>query len=312
METTCVHYSHDYVGNPGIVAIGRDRCAVADVTGNVTAVHLGSHEVGPRLFVGITGGTASNLRSLRGSPARPGVIAVATRGAYAAVGDLDRQAVAKIHPVQGGTVHAVAISPDGRALAIGTGGYSNMGLPPSARLELWALSDEEGPRFVGFAAMPGACVDAIAWSPDGGRIACAVGLRSQKAGFVGQLEAAGLGALSYFETPWAGTVRLGYVDGESPCSHLAIAFRGGFRVLAAGDGQEAWRLDRSGSPEIPIDFDLIPRERLVVLSIGVVLDARDGSARSTFLAMNDCTSIVARPGGGYLGVSTRGRIYCWD
>ena len=36
METTCVHYSRDYVGNPCIVALDRDRCAVADGTGHLS------------------------------------------------------------------------------------------------------------------------------------------------------------------------------------------------------------------------------------------------------------------------------------
>ena len=83
-------------------------------------------------------------------------------------------------------------------------------------------------------------------------------------------------------------------------------------MLDASDGQEAWRLDRTDSPDVPLDFDLIPEERLVVLSTGAVLDAVDGSTRSKFLAMNDCTSIAARPGGGYIGASSRGRVYCWD
>lgn len=310
METTCVHYSRDYVGNPCIVAIDRDRCAVADGTGNVTAVNLRTQEVGPRLFVGIAGGTASNLRSLRRDPSRPGGVAVASRAAYAAIGDVDRGSVAKIHPVEGGTVQSVAISPDGKWLAIGTGAYSVSGPAQPAHLELWGLSDEEGPYHIGYAALPGVCVDAIAWSPDGGRIACASGLRSQKAGFVAQLEAEGLRALSFFDTPWAGTGRLGYADAS--CSHLAVASRGGFRVLAAGDGQEAWRLDRPESPDVLPDFDLIPEERAIVLTSGQVLDALDGTERSKFLAMNDCTSIAARPGGGYIGVSSRGRIYCWD
>ena len=192
METTCVHYSQDYVGTPCIVAIDRDHCAVADGTGNLTAINVRSQEVGPRLFVGIVGGTASSLRSLRRHPAHPGIVAVATRAAYAAIADIDRQAVAKIHPVQGGTVQAVAISPDGRSLAIGTGAYSVSGPPQTVHVELWDLSDEDGPRYLGFAAMPGVCADAVAWSPDGGLIACASGLRSQKIGFVAQLEAADL------------------------------------------------------------------------------------------------------------------------
>src|SRR5262249_7951774 len=159
---------------------------------------------------------------------------------------------------------------------------------------------------VGFAALPGVCVEAVAWSPDSFLIACASGLRSQKAGFVAQLEARDLRARSFFETPWTGTVRLGYVDGDAPCTYLAVASKGGFRMVAAGAGQEAWRLDRPESPDVLLDFDVLPQERQVVLTSGLVLDALDGTARSKFLAMNDCTSIAARPGGGYIGVSSRG------
>lgn len=307
METTCVHYSRAYVGNPCIVAIDRDRCAVADGTGNITAVNVRTREVGPRLSVA---GAASNLRSLRRDSSRPGGVVVATRAAYAVVGDVDRGSVAKIHPVEGGTVQSVAISPDGRCLAIGTGAYSVTGPAQPAHLELWDLSHEEGPRHVRFVALPGVCVDAIAWSPGGALIACAIGVRSQKAGFVAQLEAECLRARSFFDTPWAGTGRLGYV--EPSCRLLAVASRAGFRVLAAGDGHEAWRLDRPESPDVLPDFDLVPEERLVVLTSGQVLDAVEGTGRSKFLAMNDCTSIAARPGGGYIGVSSRGRIYCWD
>jgi hypothetical protein len=311
METTCVHYSRDYVGNPCIVALDRDRCAVADGTGYLTAINLRTQEVGPRLFVGVEGGAAPcNLRSLRSHPARPRTVAVATRGGYAAVGDLDVLAVAKVHPVQGGTVNAVAVSPDGRYLAIGTGFYSLSGASQPAHVELWMLSDEE-PRYAGLAALPGVCVDAIAWSSDGALIACATGLRSQKSGFVAQLEAEDLRARSFFEIPWAGTGRIGYVEETSPYGHLAVVFKGGFRMLDPGNGQEAWRVDRSEALEILLDFDYDPQGRRIVLSSGVVLDAVDGSETSHFLAMKDCTSLAVRPGGGYIGASSRGRIYCW-
>ncbi len=312
METTCVHYSREYVGSPCIVAIDRDRCVVADGTGNLTAVDLKAQTVGPQLFVGVAGGTATNLRSLRGNPARPWMVAVATRGAYAAIGDLEQKSVSKIHPVEGGTVQAVAISPDGGTLAIGTGAYTAAGPPPAARLELWNLSPEVGARFVDSAALPGACLDAVAWSPDGSRLACALGMRSQKAGFVAQLDAGGLRALSYFDIPFAGASRIGYLEGNAPGSQLAVSLRGGFRVLDAVNGAEAWRIDRPESPDVPLDFDILAAKGEVVLNSGLVLDARDGSIRSKFLAMNDCTSIAGRPGGGFIGASNRGRIYCWD
>ncbi len=313
METTCVHYSRDYVGNPCIVALDRDRCAVADGTGQVVLVNLPAQDVRARVYVGVTGGGAScNLRSLRRHPARPGIVAVATRGGYAVVVEVDRQQVAKIHPVQGGTVQAVAFSPDGRYLAIGTGSYSTSGEPQPAHVELWSHSGEEPPTYAGFAALPGVCVNAMTWNADGDLVACATGLRSQKSGFIAQLDAEDLRARSFFEMPWTGTGRLCYVDRESPGSHLAVAFKGGFRLLGASDGKPAWQVDRAEASELPLDFDLNPTNGQIALTSGAILDPLDGAERSRFLAMKDCTSIAARPGGGYIGASTRGRIYCWD
>lgn len=315
METTCVHYSRDYVGNPCLVAIDRDHCAIADGSGQLIAVDVRTRDVGPRLFLGLAGGAvASNLRSARRHPARPSVVAIATRAGYAAVGDLAVLAVAKIHPVQGGSVQSVAFSPDGRRLAIGTGAYTTTGDPPPAQIEIWSLPDlDEGPpRVLVVAALPGVCVDAIAWHPDGGLIACASGLRSQKSGFVAQLEAEHLRPRSFFETTWTGTGRLKYIVSDANAGHLAVALRGGFRLLGAEDGKETWRVDRPEVPELPLDFALDPADGSIVLASGVACDVRDGTRRTRFLAMRDCTSIAARPGGGFFGASSRGRIYCWD
>ncbi len=315
METTCVHYSRDYVGSPCIVAIDRDRCAIADGSGHLVAVDVRTRDVGPRLFLGLPGAAgASNLRSARRNPARPSVVAVATRAGYAAIGDLDGGAVAKIHPAQGGTVQSVAFSPDGRRLAIGTGAYTTTGDPPPAHVEMWSLPDrDEGPpRVLVVAALPGVCVDAIAWHPEGDRIACATGLRSQKSGFVAQLEPEHLRPRSFFEAGWAGTGRLEYVDRDTDAGCLAVALRGGFRLVDAENGKEALRVDRPEVPELPLDFAVGPDDGLIVLASGVACDPRDGSRRSRFLGMRDCTSIAARPGGGFLGASSRGRIYCWD
>ncbi len=315
METTCVHYSRDYVGNPCIVAIDRDHCAIADGSGQLIAVDVRTRDVGPRLFLGLSGSAgASNLRSARRHPARSSVVAVATRAGYAVVGDLAGPAVAKIHPVQGGTVQSVAFSPDGRRLAIGTGTYTTTGVPQPAHVEVWSQPDpaEGPPRALVVAALPGVCVDAIAWHPEGGLIACASGLRSQRSGFVAQLEAEDLRPRSFFETAWTGTGRLEYVDRDANAGHLAVALKGGFRLLGAEDGQEAWRIDRPEVPELPLDFALDPADGSIVLASGVARDSRDGTRRSRFLAMRDCTSIAARPGGGFFGASSRGRIYCWD
>ncbi len=51
----------------------------------------------------------------------------------------------------------------------------------------------------------------------------------------------------------------------------------------------------------------MPQKRQVILNSRLVLDALGETEQLRFLAMNDCTSIAARPG-GYIGVSSRGRI----
>ena len=77
-------------------------------------------------------------------------------------------------------------------------------------------------------------------------------------------------------------------------------------------GKEAWRVDSSAVPELLQDFDHDPENQEVVLTSGVVLDPADGAKKKQFLAMKDCTSIAIRPGGGYVGASNRGRVYCWE
>jgi hypothetical protein len=225
--------------------------------------------------------------------------------------DLDRSVMSKILPRQGGTVSSVAFSPDGQILAIGTGSYSVTGDPQRAQIEFWALSASNVPEYRSFTALPGVCVDAITWRNDGDRVACATGLRSQKGGYIAQVDASQLRPFSFFETSWTGSGRLCYLDRESPGSHLGVAFHGEFRVVNSQDGKEALRADRSELPDLLQDFDHDPENQELVLTSGVVINPFDGDEKNRFLVMKDCTSIAFRPGGGYLGASNRGKIYCW-
>ena len=82
METTCVHYSRDYVGNPCIVALDRDRLR-GRRRDRATGAHrpAGAGHPGAGLR-GRHGGQVRAATSARcaGSGA-VGVVAVATRGA---------------------------------------------------------------------------------------------------------------------------------------------------------------------------------------------------------------------------------------
>ncbi len=313
METSCVNYSRDYVGSPCIIPQDHERCVVADATGHLTVINLTTKGILSRAFVGVEGGHVScNLRSLRAAPTASRTVAVATRGGYAVIVDFGRQVVEKIYPQQGGSVNAVALSPDGQFLAIGTGHYPLSGDSQPARLELWVLPAWGSPQHRSFAALPGVCIDAIAWSRDGYLLACATGLRSQKGGTIAQFDASQLRPVSFFDTSWCNSGRLDYLDRGSSNSHLAVVFRGGFRVLDSWNGKEAWRVDSAELPDLLQDFDHDPKNQEIVLTSGVVLDPFDGTQKKHFLAMKDCTSIAIRPGGGYLGASNRGRVYCWD
>ena len=314
MEMTCVHYSRDYVGNPCIVALDRDRCVVADGTGQVVLVDLPAQEIRARIYVGVVGGAAAcNLRSLRRHPARPGIVAVATRGGYAVVVEVDRQQVAKIHPVQGGTVQAVAFSPDGRILAIGTGAYSTSGEPQSAHVELRLFSDDEPPTYAGFAALPGVCVDAMTWNADGDLLACAI--RPPVAEIRLHRPARGRGPQgaivlrAALDGRGAVVLRRSRVAGQPPGRRLQggvpPAWRGRRQGGLAGRLARGLRTAPGLRPRPDQRADRPEQRR-------EILDPLDGAERSRFLAMKDCTSIAARPGGGYIGASTRGRIYCWD
>ena len=167
------------------------------------------------------------------------------------------------------------------SLAIGTGSYPLSGDPAAGPHRALALSEDGAPEYRSFAALPGVCVDAIAWNRDGDRIACATGLRSQKGGSIAQLDSSQLRPVSFFDTSWADSGRLGYLDRGSTCSHLGVVFRGGFRVVDSWNGKEAWRVDRAELPDLLQDFDHDPENQEIVLTSGVVLDSFDGARRST-------------------------------
>ena len=311
MNKTCFRYASGQVGYPWIAPLDREHCVVADGTGHLTSVNLVKRQAEARVFVGAMDGLACcNLRSLCVRPGAPTTVAVATCGGYAVVCDVARQVVARNYPRLGGTVNCVAFSSDGRFLVIGTGFYSLSADWQEAHVELWTLEETE-PEFLAVATLPGVCVDAITWSPDADSIACASGMRSQKQQFVAQVHPWTLRTGSFFETAWTNLRRLTYMNLEDTCSHVAVVTTGALRVLNSATGVEKWRVEETQVSSLPIDFDYAAKD-VIVLTSGVVVDAIDRQQRDSFLFMNDCTAIACRPGGGYLGASSRGRICFWE
>lgn len=312
MDKKCIRYQRGHVGYPCIAPLSRDQCVVADGTGHLTIIDVIAKRALARVFVGAMKGHACcNLCSLDVRATTPRMAAVATRGGYAAIYDLDRKRIKKVHSPQGRTVSSVAFSPDGRFLAIGTGLYALSDDRQPARIELWTLKGSS-PKYLSFAALPGVCADAIAWNADGELLACATGMRSQDRGFIAQLDVPTLRPVSFFETSWALSSRLSYLDAEGTSGNLAAVFLGGMRVLSPANGVDAWKVDQGDSPAPVHDLAYNAEQDEVVLATGTVLDAFDGSRKRTFPPMKDCTSIAIRPGGGYFGASSRGVVCSWE
>ena len=242
-EKHCVRFASGYIGNPRIAPIDRDNCIIADGSGHISVFSLSSKQVLARVYIGVKDLDACiNLRSLCVEPSESKTAAVATRGGHAVIYDLERQVATRLHPEQGNTVNSVALSPDGQLLAVGTGCYPLSGNQQPALVELWSL-ETDGPKYLAFVALPGACVDAITWDTYGQQIAVATGLASQDRGFVASINASNLRPLAFVEIPIAGFNRLIYVDVEGNSSHLAVACKSAMYLLKCHDWTEEWKIE---------------------------------------------------------------------
>jgi WD40 repeat protein len=126
-RTFRLKYPRDFDGYPCIVARGPDQAIVCDWSGDVSLLDLRRKSIVKRENVSwVFEGkrlACMTLSSLQIEPESGRSCVVATRGAYAALWNLETSEVCKIHP-DTGPVNAVAFSPDGTRLAIGTGYYN--------------------------------------------------------------------------------------------------------------------------------------------------------------------------------------------
>jgi len=311
MEKKCVRYVEGSVADPWIALVDRYHCVITDGSGHITVFDLMSQQVLSHSFVGAMEGLACcNLRSLCVEPIKNRLIATATRGGYAVLCNMDEQTGQQVYPERGGTVNAVAFSPGGEYLALGTGFYPLSAERQPAHLEIWAL-EGNAPEFLAYSALPGVCVDAIAWSSDCDKIVCVTGMVTQDHGFIAQFDASSLRASSFIETAWTWPRRVAYIDLDGIASHLAVVLRGSFRMLQSSDGEETWQRERSDLPDLQTDFAYDPDAEQILLTSGEILSLYEGEEKGACMFIKDCTSIALRPGGGLVGVSSRGRICTW-
>lgn len=299
-------YSSGFVGFPRIVARGSDQAIVCDWTGTISLLDLSRKSiVGSENVAWFLDGEplgCTNLSSLQIEPETGRSCVVATRGSYAAVWNLDSSEVLKIE-AGSGPVNAVAYSPDGTRLALGTGSSSlSPGRVVRPSIQVWDLADS-GPTHLMSTTLPGQCVDAILWEPYSERIVCVTGDSSQESGYLCCLDGDSLHSLCLDRIPLAVASRILAVGN----SYL-VAHRGGVQAYDRDDFRPRWAHE-----EAVESADLAHDEGTdIVFFGGTTFLGPDGEVVGTAKFPGTFSSVASRSDGGFLGVSKEGTISVWD
>ncbi len=301
-----VKYSKGHVGFPRIVARGSDQAVVCDWTGTLSLLDLSRKSILKSenvawVFEGQPLG-CTNLTSLRVNPETGDSCVVATRGAYAAVWDLETSEVLKIETGDG-PVNAVAYSPDGTRLAIGTGSYGlTSGRVVRPTIQVWDLTEGEPTRLMS-ATLPGQCVDTIHWDSDYDRIVCVTGDASQESGSFCCLDGETLRSICLDRIPLAVAARILAV-GQS----YLVGHRGGVQSYDRDDFRPGWtHLEDVDSPDLALD-----EEADILFFGGTTFLAWDGEEIGKSESPDGICSVSPRPEGGYLTVSKEGVVGVWS
>jgi hypothetical protein len=300
------NYSSKFVGSPRIVAQGNDQAIVCDWTGTISLIDLPGKSIAKSenvaWFMDGQPLGSTTLSSLQIEPETGRSCVVATRGAYAALWNLDSSEVLKIE-AGNGPVNSVAYSPDGTRLAIGTGVYDlSSGRIARPTIEVWDLADSEPTRLMS-TTLPGQCLDTILWEPYSERIICVSGDASQESGYLCCLDGDSLHALCMDRIPLCHVSRIlsvGY-------SYL-VAHRGGVQAYDRDDFSPRW------SHEEPVEAaDLAHDEDTDIMFFGgTTFLGSDGEVVGKAEFPGTFSSVAPRRDGGFLGVSKEGMISVWD
>lgn len=246
------------------------------------------------------------LQSLSSARHCPGRFAVATQAGWACLWELDSDSPAYIHPEAYGSVNAVALSPNGNQLAIGTGYYVlNPHGDSMAMVELWDLEASEA-RCVASIRLPGIVVDRLAWAPDESMLVAVTGARTQDRGHLAILNPRHLAIAEITETT-SPMCRKIHVDPVA--DRIVLLLRGQIEVRSASNPWEVHHVEKSANRIR--DFDVTTEDSsLVVLTDGRVLSL-EGDLDRQLTPLEECTTVVSLPDGRIVGVSGKGVVRIW-
>ena len=291
------------LGFPEIVAIDDDTFVVSDWNGTMRKIELntGKASASPAATNPDTA-VGGQFRSLCVTASGAKMSAVATKAPWAVVWDLELNTTERL-VVDNGPVNAVAFSPVGGSLLIGTGTYPlDVRKRSEAQVQIWNRDENWTPVLT--AALPGVCVDWLGWIESANCICAVTGRRTQNGGFVCFLDATTLRTLRIVDCA-PNIVKACWTQDWPPA--VAAVFDD-FSVVHLDDREDS---DARFAAAVPLNGACMDGDEIFTTS-GQVLDAETGNMIEQFTPLDSCCYVAARPGGGYVGIATTGVLRVWE
>ena len=302
---------------PELVFADKNTAIVSDCSGHCRTVQLDSGRVAtsPSFMISISGGQLSSLRT---DPSNQDRCAVATGSGWGGLWQLGSTKIERIYPETAeGPVSAIGFSGTGSLLALGVGVYPlNPARESAACVEILVIDGE--PLHLACVAVPGVCVDWLAWNATKSRWIVLSGRRSQKGGYLTQLDGENLRSVQITELDcWMmsychllertnailigreGTLTLRRLDSPRiPCwqwSSKANQYRVKIRGIALPPIRTCVDTDRN----------------VIFTNCGELVDLDSGNVVDQLPVPEGCQAVATRPGSGFVAVAASGmmRIY---
>lgn len=293
------------IGYPALAPLSRERVLVSTWSGRclIIDVDTGLTEVQPMVAQRVGGGATGGILS---TPCAAGVdrqiCAVATRSGWAGVWTVGDKVAQHIY-TDSGPANAVALSPAGDLLAIGTGYYPLSSPVPRCGLEIWQIS--EAPELLAKVRLPDVAVDYIWWDVDRDLILAWSGAVTQNRGNLWVFDA------DDFRLQEA--VALDYL----PTLGGAMIDYGGWILTISTGRLELRSTDYLNEVHYSKSFNksysaaICSEMGQVLLPHGELINFYNGQS-ATLEPLPDCVAVSARPDGGFLGLSSTGVLRVWS
>lgn len=291
-------------GFPELVALDAETFIVSDWSGVLRKVDCRKGTVATSPSFAILDGTVGNeLRSLCVANTVKNLVGVATRAPYAAIWDWQADSIQQVHSESGEKVNAVAFASDGKHLVLGTGFYPlDSRHHVEAKVEVWSHKGKWVLEMI--AALPGVCVDWVGWHETANILVALTGRRTQDGGYVSVLDSSTLRPLRVAVR----SGRVGYAGGIQEWPVAAAVFGESFEMFHLEDSNEN---DWNFTPKQSLKGACLVDDQILTTS-GDFVCSSTGEMQDQISPLDSCCQVIARPGGGFAGISKDGVLRVWE